>query len=193
MARSPLLKNLLFSLLMASTVVPWLLFWGPIVGRSTATVAYGGIATVLYLVMLPNNLRQGIQGGGLAVLLVGASSALSLTVGSPWGALLLFSTCLAVVRSGFLFRRSAIRALVLEGGLLLIGWALVAIVATPTLLGSALGFWSFFLTQSLFVLWLEARSGDRSPGSRDPFEVARDSALQAMGERLGEASPSTQT
>jgi hypothetical protein len=72
------------------------------------------------------------------------------------------------------------RALVTELLLVLGGLKLASLVGGSTIIGLALGYWTFFLVQGAFFLLggVEARQPSRH--SRDPFDVARERALSVL-------------
>ena len=171
------LAGLAFGGAAALAAIPWSMLAGPAFGRPWAVAVYCLAAAVLYVVTIAPSWPRGVAIGGLAGLL-----AIAVGLLAPWPseAIVGAALILAVARSGFLYRSSPARALLLEGALAFGGLLFARAMGGPGPLGIALGIWSFFLVQSLFFLagGVEERA-PATPGV-DPFERARSRALALM-------------
>ncbi len=123
--------------------------------------------------------------GYLVVLTPGARSKLALGFGAgvmglvAWSAtdsvrelLLVLTLGVSLVRSGVLYRRRPLRAVVIEGIVLLGSLATARFLATPGLLGTAIALWGWFVVQSFYFL-LGGLTLRRPQPEGDPFEAAR--------------------
>ncbi len=177
--RDRFLSSLGIALLISLATVPWMLLTAPIISvyGSLAWLAIPGLAVYL-IVIAPRPTR------GLTVALVASSTLLLVTIVTSDYTLRLLAAPLAlgIARSGWLYRRSAGRALVLELGLMLGGLGLAHMLAGATVLSWALAVWGFLMTQSLFFLVADLRDREfKTPG--DPFEQARTAALRLLETR----------
>ena len=177
--RDRFLVSLGFALVISLATVPWMMLTAPVISAagSLAWLAIPGLA-IYIIAIAPRPTR------GLTVAVVASSVLLLVTLMTSENTLRLLAAALALglARSGWLYRRSAGRALVLELGLLLGGLGLASLLAGGSLLTWALAVWGFLMTQSLFFLVSDLRDRkDTAPG--DPFEQARAAALRLLETR----------
>jgi hypothetical protein len=168
-------RSLVFGALAAASWLPVAVLVAPALGFGLALKLHAALCVAAYLAGAGP--RPSPRTGAFA-LLVGLG--LAILVDSPGVALTGLGALLATARSGRLWRLRPARALVLELTLVLGGLKLAALAAAPSVLGVALGFWTFFLVQGAYFVvgGVEARPGPA--GSRDAFEVARDRALRVL-------------
>ena len=159
--------------------IPWTMIAGAFFGHFWAAAAYCLTAVVAYVVAIAPSWSRGFQIGTLAALLAAAVLVLA-----PWPSEAVASAALilAVLRSGFLYRSSPARALLIEGLLAGGGLLFASALAAPTPLGTALAVWGFFLVQSLFFVLGGVRARKEDEQGIDPFERARERALALLKE-----------
>jgi len=177
-AASPaLLRSLGFAAVAALAVVPWQLVSAPVVGFERSLAVFAFASVVAYLASIaPTPRRAWVVGGSVALAAVPGALLVPLPAAIPAAAILL-----AVGRSVFLFQRSAVRAVVVEGVLLAGGLLFARTLSGPSLLDLALAVWGFFLVQSLFGLIGGGKPRREALGG-DPFERARQRAMALMEE-----------
>lgn len=179
MRGNSLIGSLALGAVAALGSIPWTLVVAPAFGRSWAVASYCLAAAVVYVVAIAPSWSRGVEIGALAGLLAAAAGVLA-----PWSmeAILGAVVILAVARSGLLYRSRPARALLIEGLLGAGGMLFAYALAEPTLLGTALGIWGFFLVQSLFFLAGGVQARREEAAGVDPFERARKRALALMEE-----------
>ena len=188
MNRQAFVRSLGFGLVAALTAFMWTALCARWLSAEASLGLFALFAAALYPLAVAPDLSRGVRGMLMSV------AAAAVAAAALWGAgerLLLAMLLLALVRSGYLYRRRPSRALALEAGLALVGW-LFAVVVTgphPGALDSALCVWAYLLVQSLYYLVGEQLEG--APSTLDPFERARDRARELMGERHSTHSYST--
>ncbi len=162
-------RTLAFGALAAATLPVFVLAMAPLLGSGRALVLHAILITAGYGMVLASRARQRLAVGAVACLgglvLAGASSSSGeLLVGLSLG--------VGLIRSGWLLERRTLRAVVVEG-LVLIGSVTTAhFLASPGLLGGAVALWGWFVVQSFYFLvgGLRVRSPRRAG---DPFDAAR--------------------
>jgi hypothetical protein len=96
----------------------------------------------------------------------------------------LLSLAVGLVRSGLVFqlfqRRDSLRAVVIEGGVLVGALLAARFLAAPGLVGSAVALWGWFVVQSFAFLLIGIPRRSRVAGG-DPFEVARRRLEELLG------------
>ncbi len=163
-------RTLAFGALAAATLPLSVLALGPWLGAAGARTAHVVLATAGYLAVLaPPGARR-----RLAVALAAAAAGvfwwgLAGSLASLFAGL---SGIVAVFRSGWLFRRGTARAMVVEGGVLLLALATWHGLAGPGLPGQALALWGWFVAQSFYFLPGGLARRRRRPDG-DAFERAR--------------------
>ncbi len=160
-------RSLLFAALAAGGWPLFALVAAPWLGADAALRLYGVALAALYLGGLAGGFRARVAGAaaalGCGALALAATHLGEVAIGS--------ALLVGALRSGWLVRRPLARAFATEALLLGGGLALARWVGSPGLLGVALGFWSFFLVQSLFFL-VAREPGLAEPVSGDRFEHA---------------------
>jgi hypothetical protein len=142
----------------------------------TLLTGYAVAAAVVYVVGIAPSRTRGLAAGALASALGVGLLLLPLRLpGTLIGAALVVSLC----RSGLLYRSRPLRAVVLEGALCAGGLALASLLANGGVASLALGFWSYFLVQSVF--FVVGGVGPREAESPvDPFDRARAQLLALL-------------
>lgn len=176
-----LLRSLAFAAVAALAAVPWQLAVAPVVGFERSLALFAFASAVAYVASIAPSPRRAWVAGGWTAL----AAALGALLVPPPAAIPVAAALLAVGRSVLLFRRPAVRALVVEAVLLAGGLLFARALAGPSPLDLALAVWGFFLVQSLFGL---AGGGGprRETTEGDPFERARQRAvalIEGMPER----------
>ena len=168
--RSAFARSLLFALLAGLGTAPFLLLAGPLAGAGRALVLYGWLAVFGYLATTAPAMRRGVLAAALAAAL--APLLVLATAGAgPWAGLAAAAMTLAAARGVFLRSFPPARAVLVEALLAGGGLLLARLFASGTLLGAALGVWTFFLVQCLHPLvGGEVKVED---GPTDPFEKAQ--------------------
>lgn len=177
MRGNTLFGGLAFAVFASLGAVSWTLVTVPLLWPSLAVGLCVVGAAVAYAVWIAPTWRRGFTAGALT-----AALTVPLAVLSPGLSELVLgaAVAVAVVRSGFLYRLSAFRALVLEGGLLAAGLLAVRVLAGASSLGVGMGFWGFFLVQSLYFLIGGVRERPDGEPELDPFVRARRQALAIL-------------
>lgn len=173
-------NSLAYAAVAALASVVWVLLTAPWLGASDSRVFFALATLALYPVVIAPDRRRAVlallAGGGLAV----AALGVGLATGSASAAVVSGGVAMALVRSGWLYRRRPLRAAVLEGALLL-GGGFVAHLLGGGLLGNGLAIWGFFLVQSLYFL-----AGDTAErpaaNTGDPFDSARSRLEELLDE-----------
>ena len=157
--------------------IPWTIVAGPLLGRFWAVAAFCLAAVVVYVTAIAPSWSRSAEIGALAGVL-----AVAVGVLAPWpsDAVVGAALILAVARSGFLYRSRPARGLAIEGVLAFGGLLFASALARPTLLGTALAIWGFFLVQSLFFVAGGVRALKPDEPGVDPFDQARKQALALM-------------
>jgi hypothetical protein len=170
-------RSLLFALVAAAGVVPWMLVVRPILGSYAALALYLVGTMAAYLGGLAPDLQRRI-GAALAATLAGL--AVAVLARSVAEVALGLGTILAVGRSAFLYRAPAARAVVVE--VLLVGGGLLfaRFLAGHSAAALVFAIWSFFLVQSLYFLVGGVRVRTGRERGRDPFEEAHRRALALL-------------
>jgi hypothetical protein len=171
--------SLAHALLAGLATVAWLAVAGPVIGGSRAVLLLALPLAAAHVFVIAPNWAVGVR-AGLTVFFVGVVPwLLGLPAAACWLGPILG---LALVRSGWLFRRSLVRAVAVEVGLAAAGFLLARLLVGPTVLGWGLAFWAFFLVQSLFFLVADLEEGPagdpRAKG--DAFELAHRRALEIL-------------
>ena len=148
----------------------------PPVHLRTLVGVYGVAAAALYVAGIAPSRARGLAVGALAATLGVGILLLPLRLPSLLiGAALIVSLC----RSGFLYRSRPLRAVVLEGVLCTGGLTLASLLANGGVASLALGFWGYFLVQSVFfVIGGVALREEETPV--DPFDRARTQLLTLL-------------
>lgn len=177
--RSAFARSLLFAALAGLGTAPFLLVAAPLVGGSRALVLYGWLAVLAYLGWTAANLRRGFVAMAIAAALA-PLLAFATAGGGAWAGLVAAAMLLAAGRGALLRSLPPARALAAEALLTGGGLLLARLLASDSLLGAALGVWTFFLVQCLHpLLGGEARPAE---GAIDPFEKARRELERVLGE-----------
>ena len=170
-------SGLLFAALAAGGVLPWMLVARPIAGPYAALALYLIAALTAYVGLIaPERSRGfvaslGVLVAGIAVACV-ARSVTELALG--------LGIVLAVARSGVLYRRSPARAVVVETLVVAGALCFARFLAGPSALAIVLSVWAFFLVQSFYFLFGEARRRESSGRHPDAFEDAYGRALALL-------------
>ncbi len=170
-------RSLVFSALAAALYPAFALLARPLLGPAPALSAWIVACLACYVAWLAPRRSHALVAGALAALL--GALVLALAQG-PRDVALGAALVLGVCRSGLLHQARPARAVALEAVLLLGGLALARSVASPGLLGTALGIWAFGLVQSAYFLAGGVRERSEQVGDVDPFELARTRALRLM-------------
>jgi len=172
-------RSLLFAL-GAALAFPFLAMLGSSMAFDTYTVfaLYAHAAVLLYLVWLSPSAARAVAVSVPTAILSIVVLVLSPT---PGVALLGAAMLLGVMRTAFIEKRKAARALVIEASALIGGLVLARWVLSPSLLDQASALWCFFLCQSVVPLigGAELRE-DESAAPVDPFEAAQASAMAIL-------------
>ncbi|MCG8456020.1 MAG: hypothetical protein MI919_07040 [Holophagales bacterium] len=168
--------SLAFALVAGLAVVPWLILIAPVVGSGTALAFLMPPAVAAYTCLIAPSWRTGIRAGLAGAALAGLPLLLTASLETR---LLGAALTLALIRSGWLFRRRGFRTVAVELALAAAGLLLAAALAGGTVLGWGLATWTFFLIQSLYFLIADVEPRSEAT-SRDPFERARDRALAVL-------------
>jgi len=142
----------------------------------TLVAVYAVAAASLYVMGIAPSRARGLAAGALASALGVGLLLLPLRLpGLLIGAALVVSLC----RSGFLYRSRPLRAVALEAALCGGGLALASLLAEGGVASLALGFWGYFLVQSVFFVigGVAPREQETPP---DPFDRARASLLALL-------------
>jgi hypothetical protein len=162
----------------ASAALPLaVLALGPTLGLDRALGLYAVLATAGYLAALSRGARQrvAVSCGALAAGLLAFAAS-----GSSAELFALLGVGVALARGGLLVRRSAPRAVAIEGAVLAASLLAARWLASPGLLGSAVALWGWFVVQSFAFLPAGVRAG-RAGTDGDPFEVARRHLEELLG------------
>ena len=172
-------RSLVFGALAAVSWLAVAVFFSGTASLALVLKLHAATCLAFYLAGLAPSGRNGVR-VGLLTLVIGL--VVAILVKSPATALLGLGAVLAVGRSALLWRSRPMRALVMELVLVLGGLKIASLVGSSTIIGLALGYWTFFLVQGVFFLvgGIEARPPDRPV--RDPFDVARERALRLIEE-----------
>jgi hypothetical protein len=161
--------------------VVWMILAGPAAGRIAAAAAYALAAAVAYVATIAPSAARGLKAGllaaGLAVLAVFVATGTGL-VGIAAAAALIVAIC----RSGFLYRSTPARALLVEGALVGGGLILARLLGSFSPLGWGLAVWTFFLVQSAFFAIGGVALRRFEPEGIDPFEGAQERILALIEE-----------
>lgn len=172
MSHHGFLGTLAFGAAAAMSLVFFQVVASPAIDAQLLAALHGTLCLVVYCAWLADSARGAVCNGLLA--LAGAILSFALAQGAEAGWLGL-AIVLGVLRSGRRIAAGSTRAIVVEAGLLLAGFAMALWLSGGGALGSAFGLWGFALVQSLYFLVPgiapRIRSGDCV---RDPFEEARD-------------------
>ena len=171
--------SLVFALVAGLATVAWLVAAAPFLGAHRAMLFLAMPMAAAYAFLIAPNPAVGARAGLTAFFLSTVPWFLALPTATWW---LGPALALALVRSGWLFRRSFARSMAIELGLLAVGLVLARWLVGPSVLGWGLAAWVYFLVQSLFFLFAdETRSSDAdSRSAGDAFELARQRALRIM-------------
>jgi hypothetical protein len=177
--RSAFARSLLFTAVAGLGPAPFLLVAGPLMGAGRALVLYGWLAVLAYLGWTAADLRRGFVAVAIAVALA-PLLALATAGGGVWAGLVGAAVLLAAARGALLRPLPPARALAAEAILVGGGLLLARLFSSESLLGAALGVWTFFLVQCLHPLL----GGGARPaeGGLDPFEKARRELERVLGE-----------
>ena len=162
-------RTLTFGAVAAAGLPIAVLFLAPVLGTHAALRLTLVLATAGYLVVLTPGARSKVAlgFGSVAVGLIAWS-----TTASARELLLVLTLGVSLVRSGVLYRRQPLRAVVIEAIVGVGSLATAGFLATPGLLGSAIALWGWFVVQSFYFL-LGGLVVRRSQPEGDPFEAAR--------------------
>lgn len=171
-------KSLLFGALAALATTPFLLLARALLAPGSALALWSVLLAAGYLACIAPNKVRGARVFFLALFL--GLAALSLA--SPSTTVLASAALVPVLRSGFLYRRRAARALVIESALLLVALVLVQLFTSAArgALPIASAVWAFFLVESLYFLIGGISNRRESAVSEDPFERAARKAEAVM-------------
>ena len=170
-------RSLVFGAVAAASWLAVAVFFNGTASLPMVLKVHAAACVALYLAGLAPAGRSGARTAALT-LIVGL--AVAVLVKSPATALLSLGAVLAVGRSVLLWESRPVRSLVVELVLVLGGLKLASLVGSPTIIGVALGYWTFFLVQGAFFLigGIEGRPAERAV--RDPFDAARERALRVL-------------
>lgn len=175
-------SSLGFAVLAALLSIPWLLLLAPWLPLASALALFAQLAVAAYALRLAANTAQGLQAAMIALVCGGLLMVLPLTdLDRIYGAAL----TLAMVRSGFLYRQKAARAIASEAilgiGALLFGSMLFgSMLLSGTVLSAALSVWAIFLVHSSFFLIAATQPRSQPQSDGDRFAKAREEALELM-------------
>ena len=161
-------RTVLFAALAAAGVTPWLVLAGPILGGSRSLAIYLVAAAALYLGGLAGGLRRRVATVAAAAVVGCGIALLSRSITEE---VLGLAFLVATARSAFLYRAPVSRAVVTELALTGTGLLFARFLSGPSLAGTILPIWGFFLVQGFYFLigGIERR---REAGHPDPFEEA---------------------
>ena len=170
-------RSLLFAVVAAAGVVPWMLLARPAFGSRTALALYLVGAAAAYLGGLAP-----ARGRRVATALVALAAGLAVaTLARSIGELALgLGAVLAIGRSAFLYRPPAPRAVVIEALVTGGGLLFARCFAGPSALDVTFALWTFFLAQSFYFLIGGIRPRSSAAPRRDPFEEAYGRALALL-------------
>jgi hypothetical protein len=178
MSRHRFVRSLVFGAVAALATAPFLLTFGPTLGRAPALALASVLATAGHLAVVAPGRARGVRVGFLALVLglalFGSASPSTTVLGS--------AAILAVLRSGFLYRSRPGRALLLEGSLLAAGLAFANALAGSSVTSLALAVWGFFLVESVFFVVGGTSARPEEDLDEDPFDRARREAVRLMEE-----------
>jgi hypothetical protein len=170
-------RSLLFAVVAAAGVLPWMLLARPAFGSRTALALYlvGAVATYL------GGLAPA-RGRRVATWLVALAAGLAVaTLARSIGELAFgLGGVLAIGRSAFLYRAPAARAVVIEALVTGGGLVFARCFAGPSAAETVFALWAFFLVQSVYFLISGIRPRASSARRRDPFEEAYGRALTLL-------------
>jgi hypothetical protein len=162
-------RTLMFGAAAAAGLPIAVLGLAPVLGADAALGLTLVLATAGYLVVLTPGPRGKLAlGFGTGVVGLIAWSA----TGSVRELLLVLTLGVSLVRSGVLYRRRPLRAVVIEAIVGVGSLATVRFLAAPGLLGSAIALWGWFVVQSFYFL-LGGLARRRPQPEGDAFETAR--------------------
>jgi hypothetical protein len=175
-------RSAAFAALAALGWIPWLLVSAPLLGGAAARVLYLVAVTALYAGGLASSppRRASVT---VVVALVG--TALAFVTSGLSELCIALAALLGTARSGVLHRARPIRAVAIEGTLVVGGLLFGRFLAGGTPLGMALALWGFFLVQSCFFLVGGARTRALDPNRGDPFEEVVARATEVLERPLG--------
>lgn len=162
-------RTLGFGAVAAAVLPVVVLALGPILGASTALGVSLVLATTGYLVVLTPGPRSKLAVGFGALATGGVAFAASSSVREL---LLVLTLGVSLVRSGLLYRRRPLRAVLIEGVVVLGSLAAARFLATPGPLGAAIALWGWFVVQSFYFL-LGGLTQRKLQPEGDAFEAAR--------------------
>jgi hypothetical protein len=154
----------------------------PLLGARAALALYLVAITALYVAGLA---ARRLHGAAAAMTVAAIGGAFAAVAHDPGAVALGAAVALGIARSGILYRARAGRALAVEALLLGGGLLLAHVVATPGVLGVALGLWTFFLVQSAFFAIAGSRERVATPPGVDRFDAARRRALALLDDGFG--------
>jgi hypothetical protein len=170
-------RSVVFAALAAALYPAFVLLAGPLLGPARALPVWIVGSVAFYVAWLAPRRSHALVAGALAAVL--GALVLALAQG-PRDVAVGAALVLGVCRSGLLHQARPARAVALEAGLLLGGLSLARSVASPGLLGTAIGIWAFGLVQSAYFLVGGVRERSERAGDVDPFELAHTRALRLM-------------
>jgi hypothetical protein len=139
----------------------------PVLHPARLLTLYVAAAAAAYIVGIAPGRSAGLAAGGIAAAL--GCGLLLLPLGVA-GTALAAALVIAVCRSAILYRARRLRALLLEGVLLVGGLGLAHAFAGSG--SAALGLWGYFLVQSAFFLVGGVAARGERDGGLDPFDRA---------------------
>jgi hypothetical protein len=158
-----------FAALAALGWIPWLLVSAPLVGGAAARAVYLVTVTALYA----GGLATGVPRRALVTCAVALGGLVLACLAPGTSALCVgLAGVLGTVRSAFLRRTDAVRAVAIEGVLLVGGLVFARFLAGGTVTGIAMALWGFLLVQSCFFLLGGVRVRFPDPHRGDPFDEA---------------------
>lgn len=170
-------RSLVFGAVAAASWLVLAVFFNGTASLALLLKLHAAACVSLYL----GGLAPGKGGGArVAALTLPIGLGIALLVGSPSTALLALGAVLAVGRSVLLWESRPLRALLLELLLVLGGLKAAALVGNSSIVGVALGYWTFFLVQGVFFLVGGVEARPEAGPVRDPFDLARERALRLL-------------
>jgi hypothetical protein len=174
-------RSALFAAAAAAGWFPWFLAVAPFIGVWNARALYLIVTAALYTAGLPARETSRLPVFAVVVL---AGSGLAFATRTTTELCVGLAVILGLARSGFLYRTTPARAVMLEALLLIGGLCFARFLGGPSLASTGLALWGFLLVQSLFFLVAAIRPRPAAEACTDAFEEAHRRA-EALLERSG--------
>jgi len=174
--RSAFAKSLWFAVCAAGVLPLWLLVVRPICGAERAVGAYFVAVAAAYLGSIAPTRGRALA---VAILAMAVGGLAALLTRAPGELVLVLAVLVAVARSGFLYRCTPARGVVVEAIVTGGGLLFARFLCGPSVAALVLSLWGFFLAQSLYVL-LSATTATKVARHPDPFQDAYGRALALL-------------